>query len=268
MRSPPAGRGRARCRSKIVRSQSGPSSDAGQHARPDLVVVVEGECKVRPAFTGEHAMRSRRAFHRPAMRRGRAVPWWPARCSRCMEKVGDLRDRFSVLKTISEHAEREHLISRERVLSARAVCHHTGKGDDFGDPPPVVFTLDFHHEFSSGHTVNVPASTRRRQDTAAKVRYHDGRHPTPVSGQAASTMPRAGSPYRSVSIRDRSIDATDSELAGSLRNGTGRPRGHRRRHPEARRRLSRTLLVVRSARLLSDTRDEMLTMLDPPPSRA
>jgi len=96
--------------SQIVRSQSGATSDAGEHPWADLVCVVEGEHEIRPTFTREDPVRSGRAFHRPAHAHQRgeyeARLRQRARRSRCVKEIADLGDRFAVLEAVGEDAER------------------------------------------------------------------------------------------------------------------------------------------------------------------
>ena len=51
--------------SKVLRSQARATRDAGEHAWPDLVCIVEGEDEIGPAFTRENPVRSGRPLHGP-----------------------------------------------------------------------------------------------------------------------------------------------------------------------------------------------------------
>ena len=52
--------GQLKCgyRLKVFGSQSGSSSDACQHARPDFILIVKGENDIRPAKAGENLVRT------------------------------------------------------------------------------------------------------------------------------------------------------------------------------------------------------------------
>jgi hypothetical protein len=52
--------------SKILRRQTSALCDSGEHAWPDLFVLVEREHEIGPALTGEGAVRARLSFHAPA----------------------------------------------------------------------------------------------------------------------------------------------------------------------------------------------------------
>jgi hypothetical protein len=78
-----------------------------------------------------------------------------ASCSRRLEgDVKELRWSLAVLQLISDDAERQGLYTRHRLVTVGAVAHDAGQAWHFGEPPSVIFTLQFHGE-RHGRTVTL-----------------------------------------------------------------------------------------------------------------
>jgi hypothetical protein len=134
--------------SEIGRLQARVLGNTGQHAWPDLLIVVKAEHEV-PASRPDSAScvkclfaasgPSRCAAARP--RRGAPSP--RPRSSRGLE--GDrqeLRNRLTLLEALGQHAQRKSLHLRDGVRAGLTVGEHAGQGGDLGDPPPIDFLLE------------------------------------------------------------------------------------------------------------------------------
>jgi DNA-3-methyladenine glycosylase I len=58
-----------------------------------------------------------------------------------------------VLKALGDNAQGQRLHACDGLVSVLAVAHHAGQGGHFGEPPAIVFALDFYRE---RHVGNVP----------------------------------------------------------------------------------------------------------------
>ena len=67
-----------------------------------------------------------------------------------VEKLGR---GFPVLKAFGDHAQSKRLDARDSLISVLAIRHDARQGWYLGEPPTVIFLLDFNRE---RHRGNVP----------------------------------------------------------------------------------------------------------------
>ena len=138
--------------------------DAREHPRPDLVAIVEREHVVRPSVAGEGLVGAGLALDAPANAEERSehtsgaggrpgcherTPLW-RELGGAEGNADEVGTGLAVLEAIGEDAEGERLSVGNRFVARCPVGEDALEVGHLGDPPAILFPVDFESEMHVG----------------------------------------------------------------------------------------------------------------------